>query len=236
MSEGPVGRRPAGEDREPRPAAAGAPPRPRTPPPVPPPPARLTRQGTWIAGVLAVLILGYITANTIRTEAPGSRGVGDGKPMPPFAMPLATSDIDADSNVSERPGEGARNAACDVRGPEVLNICQIYERGPVALVFFAEPSDDCKDQVDVLNKVAPQFPDIQMVAVSIRGNRDKVREAIRERGWKIPVGYDRDGAVANAYAVGVCPTITFARRGGKVASTALTFLDEAALTRRLRSL
>ena len=37
--------------------------------------------------------------------------------------------------------------------------------------------------------------------------------AIRERGWKLPVAYDHDGAVANAYAVAICPTITFARRG-----------------------
>ena len=37
----------------------------------------------------------------------------------------------------------------------------------------------------------------------------------------MPVAYDRDGAVSNAYAIAVCPTITFARKGGKVASSIL---------------
>jgi thiol-disulfide isomerase/thioredoxin len=227
MSEGPFGRRPVEDD---------PPPRGVTPPPVPPPPARLTSQATWIAGVLAVLILGYITVNTIRTEAPGSRGLGEGERMPPFAMPLATSDVEADSNVSAKAGEGARNAACDVRGPEILNVCEHYERGPVAVVFFAEPSGRCKDQVDVLDRVAREFPEVSVAAVSIRGSRDKVREAVAERKWKLPVGYDRDGAVANAYAVSLCPTITFARRGGKIAATSLSFQDEAALALRLRGL
>jgi thiol-disulfide isomerase/thioredoxin len=228
---GPFGRRAPDPERP-----APPPPPPAGPPAPPPPPARLTSQATWIAGVLAVLILAYITFNTLRTESPGSRGLEVGERMPPFAMPLATSDVEADANVAERPGEGARNAACDVRGPEILNVCELYEQGPVALVFFAEPSGDCKEQVDALDAVAGEFPQVRFAAVSVRGNRDKVREAIRERGWDIPVGWDRDGAVTNAYAVGLCPTITFAQRGGKVAGTALTFQDEAALRRRLRSL
>jgi hypothetical protein len=186
--------------------------------------------------VLAVLIIAYITFNTLRTEAPGSRGIAAGDQMPPFAMPLATSGIDADANVAERAGEGATHAACDVRGRGILNVCELYERGPVALVFFAEPSEECKEQVDALNAVAAGFPDVQFAAVSVRGNRDRVREAIRKRGWKLPVGWDRDGAVTNAYAVGLCPTITFARRGGRVAATTLTYQDEAALRRRLRTL
>ena len=37
----------------------------------------------------------------------------------------------------------------------------------------------------------------------------------------MPVGCDHDGAVANAYAVAVCPTITFARAGGKVVADTL---------------
>ena len=42
---------------------------------------------------------------------------------------------------------------------------------------------------------------------------------MRERGWGLPVGHDQDGAVSNAYAVAVCPQITFARRGGEVTRT-----------------
>ena len=52
----------------------------------------------------------------------------------------------------------------------------------------------------------------------------------------MPVGYDHDGAVSNAYAVAICPTITFARRGGKVAGTSFSLLDEAALAKRVEAL
>lgn len=229
MSEGPFGRRTEAPKRGPHPP-------PSEPPVKPPPPARLTSQATWIAGVLAIVILAYIGINTIRTEGPGSRGIEAGDSMPPFAMPLATSKIQADSNLAERAGAGAKNPACDVRGPEILNICELYEQGPVALAFFAQPSDRCKEQIDLLDRVVRRFPDVRAAAVSIRGNRNDVRKSIRERGWKLPVGYDRDGAVANAYAVGLCPTITFAREGGEVVSTSLTLLSETELTTRLRDL
>jgi hypothetical protein len=52
----------------------------------------------------------------------------------------------------------------------------------------------------------------------------------------MPVGYDHDGAVTNAYAVAICPTITFARRGGVVADTSFKLLGEAALTREVEAL
>ena len=59
---------------------------------------------------------------------------------------------------------------------------------------------------------------------------------MRERKWGIPVGYDHDGAVSNAYAVAVCPTITFARKGGKVDWTSFSLLEEAELARRVEAL
>ena len=39
------------------------------------------------------------------------------------------------------------------------------------------------------------------------------------RAWRLPVGHDRDGAVANAYAVAICPVVTLAARGGEVRRT-----------------
>ena len=56
---------------------------------------------------------------------------------------------------------------------------------------------------------------MRFAAVAIRGEpRRRARARRARRGWRLPVGYDHDGAVANAYAVAVCPTITFAHRGG----------------------
>lgn len=166
------------------------------------------RRPGFIVGLVALAVIAYITFNSLRTEGPGSRGVAQGRELPAFAVPLAMSDLEGDANVSER--------ACDVRGPDVLNVCELADRGPVALAFFAEPSERCDDEIDVLDRLRSRHPDVAFAAVAIRGDRDELRHRIRERGWGLPVGHDRDGAVANLYAVAVCPTITFAARGGEI--------------------
>jgi AhpC/TSA family len=163
--------------------------------------------------VVAVAGLAYITYNSLTTEGPGARGVAEGRELPPFAIPLALSDLEGDANVSER--------ACQVRGPDVLNVCELAERGPVVLAFFAEPAERCDDEIDLLDRVRARHPRVQFAAVAIRGDRDDLRRRVRERGWTLPVGHDRDGAVANAYAVAVCPTLTFAARGGEIRNTAI---------------
>ena len=184
----------------------------------------MRRPGT-IAGVVALAILGYITYNTIVTEGPGSRGVEPGSDLPAFAAPLAQSDLEGDADMS-----------CDERGEDILNVCELAEGGPVVLAIFAEPIARCVEQVDVLDRLRERFPEVRFAAVATLGDRDDLRERVRERGWSLPVGHDRDGAVANAYAVAVCPQITFARRGGEVTETVFGSQDEAALAERIGEL
>jgi hypothetical protein len=181
-----------------------------------------------IFGVVAVAVLAYISYNSLTTEGPGARGVAEGRELPPFAVPLALSDLEGDANVSER--------ACQVRGPDVLNVCELAERGPVVLAFFAEPAERCDDEIDVLERVRARHPEVQFAAVAIRGDRDDLRRRVRERGWKLPIGHDRDGAVANTYAVAVCPTITFAARGGAIRGTAFGWQTERELEAAIEGL
>ncbi len=228
---GPVRRPPAGgpASDEPSDRRAGGP----LPSPGPPrPPAGIASQSTWILGVVIVLALAYITVNTLRTESPG---VQPGTELPPFAAPIATSDLEGDATVRVKAGDG-HPAACAVRGPRVFNVCEATERRPLVLAFFVTRSEDCIDEIDVLQRVARRFPDVGFAAVAIRGDRDDVRALVRERGWTIPVAHDADGAVSNAYGVAVCPTITFARRGGVAVSTLLGGASEAELARRVREL
>jgi hypothetical protein len=197
--------------------------------PGPPRPPAGSSRYTWIVGVAALLALGYITLNTFGTDAPGSRGVPNGQRLPPFAVPLALSDLRGDAQVDPK-------KACGVRGPKVLNSCQLRERGPVALAFFATRSKRCERQIDLLERVRGRFPGVEVAAVSVRGDRRAVQRLVQRHGWRMPVGYDHDGAVSNAYAVAICPTITFARRGGTVTSTSFSLLDERALAARLEAL
>ena len=55
---------------------------------------------------------------------------------------------------------------------------------------------------------------MNFLSLDVRDDRDTVRELVREHGWKMPVGYDRDGAVASLYKVGGCPTFAYVYPGG----------------------
>jgi hypothetical protein len=189
----------------------------------------------WIVGVVALVVLGYITLNTIRTPGQGGAGVRAGSQLPPFAAPLAAGRLDGDASVQVRAG-GGHPAACTVRGPDVLNSCELAERGPVVLAFLVVPSGRCERQVGVLDRVRARFPDVGFGAVAIRGSRADVRAAIARGRWRLPVGWDRDGAVSNAYAIAVCPTIVLARRGGTVLKSLIGVQDEATLAREVARL
>jgi hypothetical protein len=213
---------------------------PQRPAPAPPPPLPPARRSTvtWIVGVVVVFAIAYITLNTLRTDAPGSRGVPVGSQLPPFAAPLATSRLEGDANLATEPDQGGQGnrPACSVRGPDIVNSCQLAERGPVVLAFTAARAGTCDRQIDVLQRMRSRYPDVQFAAVAIRGDRDDLRALIRRRGWTLPVAYDHDGGVANAYAVAICPTVTFAYRGGKVQSTSLALIEGAALRARLEQI
>jgi hypothetical protein len=212
-----------------RPPSPGAP-GPRLPP-------GISRYG-WFLGVVVVLLIAYVTLNTARSDGPGSSGVQQGERMPPFAAPLATGAVRGDVNIARRSGQGAAGArpACDVRGAGILNVCALWERGPVVLAFLATRGAKCTGELDALERVRGAHPGIQFAAVSLRGDRAALRVLVRRHGWGFPVAYDRDGILANVYGVAVCPQVTYALPGGKVTDTTVGEIDRAALDDRLAAL
>ncbi|MDA0165762.1 hypothetical protein OM076_36185 [Solirubrobacter ginsenosidimutans] len=189
---------------------------------------RRVRPGVLLA-VFVVALLGWITLNSAATKTAGSKGLEAGDELPPFAMPLSTSTCRGrcDANVATKADQGAAGAkpACDVRGADVLNSCELAEDGPFVLAFVFEPVARCRAQVPVLEQAAARHPEVKFRIVAVRA------DAATARGLQstLPVGYDHDGAVANEYAVVVCPTITYARAGGQVAGSTVGPLDEEAL-------
>jgi hypothetical protein len=192
----------------------------------------------WFVGVILVLVIAYVTLNTARSNGPGSTGVRAGDPMPPFAAPLATGTVIGDVNVARRSGQGAAGArpACRVRGAGILNVCALWERGPVVLAFLATRGARCTAEIDTLDRVRAAHPGVQFAAVSIRGNRDEVRTLVRRHHWGFPVGWDRDGILANLYGVAVCPQVTYALPGGRVTATSIGEIGRADLDRRIAAL
>jgi hypothetical protein len=173
------------------------------------------RPGLLIAVFVGALLM-WITFNTIVTESKGSRGLQEGDELPPVAMPLSTSSCRGrcDANVATEPEQGPAGArpACEVRGREILNTCELAEGGPFVLAFVFHPVARCVDQIPVLERVAARHRDVKFRIVAVRADAAQAR-ALRA---SLPVGYDHDGAVANEYAVVVCPTITYVAAGGRV--------------------
>jgi len=182
----------------------------------------------WLVGFVAVIVVAAVSVHGSRPDAPGARGLKAGAALPPFAVPLATSDIvcdDADdpcdANVARAAGQGdaGNRPACAVRGPTVLNVCQINERGPLVLGLIASRAASCTSAFDRLATIARGRSGLQVAAVVIGGSLSDAREVIREHGWRFAVGWDRDGALAALYGVAACPYVTVARADGRVQGT-----------------
>jgi hypothetical protein len=184
-------------------------------------PVRRPRYGGYV-GLLALLILALITINTVLTKPNGASGLAPGSILAPFAAPLATGNLKGDANVATRANEGTagRVPACSVRGPQILNVCELYEQGPVVLALFVD-AGSCAKILSAMQALVPAFPGVRFAAVAIKGSRDQLRKLIRSRGLTMPVGVDPDGVLAALYKVASCPQVTFALPGGRVQSKAL---------------
>ncbi len=190
------------------------------------------RYGRWV-GALALAILGLITLNTILTPSHGAIGLTAGERMPPFAVPLASGTLSGDADVATRPNDGSagRRPACAERGPQILNVCQLYEQGPVVLALFVD-SSGCPAILGDLQTLASSFPGVRFAAVSIKGDRGQLRALMRSRDLSsVPIGIDGDGVLAGLYKVSTCPQLTFAYPGGVVQSKALLYRPPLATLR-----
>jgi AhpC/TSA family len=194
------------------------------------------RYGRWI-GVLALVILALITLNTVLTKPIGAAGLAPGTQLPPFAVPLATGDLQGAANVATHANDGpAKRPACSVRGPRILNVCELYEAGPLVLALFVDEGS-CPRILVEMQALAPEFPGVRFAAVSIKGHRGELRALVREHGLSFPVGIDEEGTLATLYKVASCPQVTFAYPGGVAQGKAFLLAPPLATLRaRVREL
>lgn len=180
-----------------------------------------THYGRYV-GLLGLIALVLITINTALTKPNGATGIAPGGRLAPFAVPLATGRLKGDANVATRVNQGSAGKvpACQVRGPEVLNVCQLYEHNPVVLALFVD-SGSCPNVLGDLQRISSSFPAVRFAAVAIKGERSSLRKLVRSKGLTLPVGIDSDGALAALYKVASCPQLSFVYPGGVVQSKAL---------------
>ena len=184
-------------------------------------PRRAPRYGAYV-GLLVLLLLVLVAINTAGTKHNAARGIEPGHRLAPFAVPLALGGLTGDADIAARGDQGAlgRVPACAERGAQILNICQLYEQGPVVLALFVN-GGGCAGILSDIQALVSSFPGVRFAAVAIKGSRDQLRRLVRSRGLSFPVGIDSDGALAGLYKVASCPQVSFALPGGVVQSRAL---------------
>ena len=97
-------------------------------------------------------------------------------------MPLALGSLQGDADIATRADQGGAGLvpACAERGAQILNICQLYERGPVVLALFLD-AGSCTKVLDELQQLVPSFPGVRFAAVSVKGERAALRRLVRSR-------------------------------------------------------
>jgi hypothetical protein len=201
-----------------------------------------------IVGLMFAAIIAVAAINTLGHKDEGTLGLDKLEsrwPLPEFAVPRADGPLEGDANVAQDdcetsqtpcPGSAQRQPACRIQTPGALRVCDFFAR-PLVLSFWFSRGGNCTEQQDVVSQVFARYRGrVNFLSVDIRDDRETVRDLIDRRGWKMPMGYDRDGAVAGLYRVGGCPTIAYAYPGGTLQDASIGELTAAQLEARVHEL
>ncbi len=207
------------------------------------------RYSLWV-GIAFLILVGVATVNTFRTDEGGLLGADEaeaGDPLPEFAVPELADGEDADANIfqddcetSENPcpADRRRTPACQVEAANVIRVCDLLDR-PLVLSFWFPTPAECPPTQDAIDAAAARYGErVNFLAIAVRGDREELLQIVEGRGWELPVGWDRDGAVSNLYRVGVCPTVAFILPGGllREARIGSAELDRGQLDRAIERL
>jgi hypothetical protein len=200
-------------------------------------------------GLIFVVLIVFVSIQTLGgDDAGGTLGLDQQEarwPLPEFAVPAAASGLEGDANVAQDdcslavvpcPADSMRTPACEIPDGDAIRICDLFDR-PLVISFWFTKGGNCVAQQDVVEAAYRRYRDrVNFLSLDIRDDRDEVRELVREHGWTMPVGYDRDGAVAGLYRVGGCPTLAYVYPGGTLQDASIGDLTGAELNRRIERL
>jgi hypothetical protein len=204
---------------------------------------------TLIVGLLLGAVVAIALFGDVGGDSGGTLGL-DEQParwaLPEFAVPLAAGELEGDANIAQDdcessqvpcPADARRTPACQVREEDAIRVCDLFDRPSVLTFWFSKGGDDCVGQQDVVDDVHARYRGrVRFLSVNVRDDRDTVRDLVRQRGWRMPVGYDRDGAVARLYRVGGCPTFAYVYPGGTLRSASIGNLSVDELSGRIEAL
>jgi hypothetical protein len=196
---------------------------PRSPTGAGPPDAGIAgaRYGLWIVALAAILLIAF-TVHVALSSHKGATSIPPGARIPPFAAPLAIGGPAGEVDVATHANDGTAGkvAACSERGSGILNICELYERGPVVLTLFFD-AGSCARILDDLQGLAHSFPQVGFATVAVKEEAAPIARLVRSKRLTIPVGIDPEGRLGELYTMVSCPQITFVYPGGVVQSAEL---------------
>lgn len=165
--------------------------------------------------------------------------------LPEFAVPVAAGSLEGDANIAQDdcetgavpcPSGDRRTPACRIHTAEAIRVCDLFGR-PLVISFWFTKGGDCVNEQDVVEAAHRRYRGrVNFLSLDVRDGRETVREVVRRHDWTMPVGYDRDGAVASLYRVGGCPTFAFAYPGGTLQDSAVGELGATQLDARVERL
>jgi hypothetical protein len=174
------------------------------------------RYGLWVVALAAVLLIVF-TVHVAVSPHKGATGIPPGARIPPFAAPLAIGGPAGEVDVATHANEGlaGKVAACAERGRGILNVCELYERGPVVLTLFFD-AGSCADVLTDLQTLSHSFPQVGFATVAVKEDAAPIARLVRSKRLAIPVGVDPEGRLGELYTMVGCPQITFVYPGGIV--------------------
>jgi hypothetical protein len=200
-------------------------------------------------GLIFLVLIGVATLHTL-SGGGGEDTLGLDRqparwPLPEFAVPAASGSLEGDANIyqddcgssslpcSEDP---PRVPACQISTPGAIRVCDLFDR-PLVISFWFGKESRCERQQGVVSAVAARYRGtVNFLSLDVLDSRESVGELVREQGWTMPVGFDRDGAVAALFRIGLCPTFAYAYPGGTLQSASIGELGVGGLSQHVREL
>jgi hypothetical protein len=186
-----------------------------------------------VVGLIFVAVIAIAAINTLGDKDEGTLGldeVAQRWALPEFAVPDAAGSLEGDANVAQDdceaaqtpcPASGRRAPACAIRTPGAIRVCDFFSR-PLVLSFWFSRGGNCVEQQDIVGQAYARYRGrVNFLSLDIRDGRDTVRDLVGGHRWKMPVGYDRDGAVGSLYRVGGCPTFAYVYPGGTLQTASI---------------
>ena len=172
--------------------------------------------------LLGLIALAAFTVHVALSPHKTSTAIRPGTRVPPFAAPYAIGGPPGEVDIATHANDGlaGRVAACRERGRGILNICQLYERGPVVLALYFQ-AGSCPAVLHEMDQLAPSFAQVGFAAVAVKDDASSTAALVRAKRLRFPVGVDAEGRLGQLYAMVSCPQVTFVYPGGIVQSPPL---------------